>query len=745
MNAVIGAGPGVSGFTSEVAVAGTGATWMNSGTLTVGKGGPGRLSISTGGGVSSKDAIVGDAAGSNGQVFLTDPGSLWQINGNLTIGATGTGAVTLDSGAKLNITGRSLVLGRDTTGDGTLILNDPTSVFGFTGPIQIGLDGTGKLALGKGFKIDQGAGPLTLGERATATGTLQVSDASSKFSTTGPLTIGSLGTGHVIVQTGGALASGAVILGDQPKSTGDAIVRDPNSSWDITGDLTIGNFGMGHVTVKDGGTLALQAGNTITLGQQKDSEGTLTLDGLGAKILPQAALDGVVIGAEGNGTLEIKNGATASLKGVTLGQQLGSSGTISVDGAAGGTILEPGTPSMLTLTGGVLFVGQKGSGFLDITGGGVVTLKNGNPVSDLKNVGLVIGGEGATGAGTATISGDGSRLDATGVSVEVAGTDDGKGQFNLSNNATANVEILQVGSTGGGTGAVRIDGTATGAGTTLAIADHLNIQAGGAVSITNGGRLVPNVMGSGTDDNVIGVAKGNAGNATLSVDGHGSTVHLQRSVRVIGNGSVTVTGGGTFNADSGLSIGSDDKDAPASVGINGANSKLTAGPGDVASVTVSGAGSLTIEAGATATVNSEADGLAILNNARGAGAGSVTVKGNGSSLELNGSFLQVGGFLGSSTAPATLRVSDGASITGVNSLIVGAFPAGTGGGPGSGAVFLSGGAKLSVAGDPLGLPPSAQVSGRLARWISTAPHWKHKFCLSVATAGQGQFRWKTGV
>ena len=86
-------------------VAGAGSTWTNSGLLSVGTNGTGRLAVASGGLVSNTDGFIGFATGSQGAVRVTGAGSTWTSSGALFLGRFGAGALTIANGGTVNVGG----------------------------------------------------------------------------------------------------------------------------------------------------------------------------------------------------------------------------------------------------------------------------------------------------------------------------------------------------------------------------------------------------------------------------------------------------------------------------------------------------------------------------------------------------------------------------------------------------------------------------------------------------------------
>jgi T5SS/PEP-CTERM-associated repeat protein len=178
----------------------------------------------------------------------------------------------------------------------------------------------------------------TIGDAAGAIGTLNVSG--SKFNLSGAsatddeLIIGNRGTGTLNVTAGGAVnltgTSGSAILGNYTGSSGTATVSGAGSTWNRNSyfDLIVGLSGTGVLSITGGGAV-LSSNNTI--GYLAGSTGTVTVDGA-ASTWTTLQVD---LGLEGTGTMTIKNGGQVTSAGGSIAPFTGSTGVgmVTVDGA----------------------------------------------------------------------------------------------------------------------------------------------------------------------------------------------------------------------------------------------------------------------------------------------------------------------------------------------------------------------------------------------------------------------------
>src|SRR6185437_13544950 len=100
---IVAQGPGSS---SSEAVDGPGSKWSLNGGLGIGEdGGNGSLSITGGGRVTAASATVGSYFGGSagtGDVDVDGAGSWWSISGDLSIGQGGVGMLSITSGASVS-------------------------------------------------------------------------------------------------------------------------------------------------------------------------------------------------------------------------------------------------------------------------------------------------------------------------------------------------------------------------------------------------------------------------------------------------------------------------------------------------------------------------------------------------------------------------------------------------------------------------------------------------------------------
>ncbi len=320
------------------------------------------------------------------------------------------------------------------------------------------------------------------------------------------------------------------------------------------------------------------------------------------------AIGNLFVGDGGTGTLNIEDGGAVSSATGSVGLRSGSEGTVTVSGS--GSVWN---------NSGAFFVGYSGTGTLTIADGGTVS-------NDFGNVGYSSGSE-----GTVTVSGATSTWTN---SNELFVGDGGTGTLTIADGGTVSNWAGYVGFRSGSEGTV----TVSGAGSTWTNSGDLTVgySGTGTLTIADGG-AVSNTAG------YVGNQTGSEG--TVTVSGEGSTwsnSHLL-AVGFYGTGTLTIAGGGAVSNTSGI------------VGYVG---------GSNGTVTVSGAGSTWTNSGdlyvglyGTGTLTIE-NGGAVSNTSGLVGSSSeVTVSGAGSTWTNSGD-LTVG-----YSGTGTLIIADGGKVS----------------------------------------------------------------------------------
>ncbi|KAA9357804.1 autotransporter outer membrane beta-barrel domain-containing protein [Ochrobactrum quorumnocens] len=205
-------------------------------------------------------------------------------------------------------------------------------------------------------------------------------------------------------------------------------------NWQWSGELFLGkkNNAEGTLEIRDG---ASASGSLIHLGYGVNSMGSVLVDGKGSSLTTNTDF---LIGDSYNdskGALTISNGGRVDVKGrMAIGNLINSNGNVVVTGEGS------------SLNSGSVFVGNSGVGHLTVSDGGQVD-------TQYLNVGTLSGSR-----GTVTITGQGSAWN--GEKINVGGT--GSGWIYLSDGGSINGSSLQIrgNASTGATGEVGVGGRA---------------------------------------------------------------------------------------------------------------------------------------------------------------------------------------------------------------------------------------------------------------------------------------------
>jgi len=551
--------------------------------------------------------------------------------------------------------------------------------------------------------ISAGAGSLTLGN-------LSIANAIDLTQATQNLTIASsvvlatsqtwdVGAGETLTVSGSISGSGvnlttdgagSVVLsgantysGNTNVSAGTLTITNSLALQNSTLNFTGGNLSFGSLTTATLGGLSgsqnlalanatakavglmvgdnnqdtTYSGNLSGAGSlHKFGTGTLTLTG-NSSYADNTTVDG--------GTLVV-SGAGAKITGfktMTIGQTTASNLTISNGGnvtagtsfsgnvlisnstAATSAVLVDGANSVWNLGSNQMVVGQTGTGSLTISNGGTVA-SNG----PLVNIGNSAGSN-----GTATITGANATWN-------VALTDLFATQFFIGNFGTGTMNITNggnvtsfvgavLGNKSGSNGTVLVDGTNStwnaGYGTSPATMLHVGLNGNGTLTISNGGTVLSDT-GSIGDSTPTGPTS-----SSVLVTGANSTWNLNIYNLFVGNsstGTLTISNGGQVTNGGGGFI-ADFTGATGTVLVTGANSTWSMGVNTV-DVGEYGNGTLTVSSGGNVTTG---DGGIIGDNVDSIGTAIIT--GTNSTFNLGSGGLVVGNL-----GTGCLTISSGAVV-----------------------------------------------------------------------------------
>ena len=384
-----------SGSTGIVTVDGNDSTWNTSG-LYVGNLGAGTLNITGGATVSSGGSSIGYSSMSANKVTVDGTRSMWNTSG-LTVGYSGNGTLNITGGGAVSVTGETFLAcnagstgtisfgaGGGTLTTQTLYFASPTQLagngtinaHGLVSDVDLVFDSTH--GLNQTFRYNQSGQNVTLNL-----------DMASAQSSNGDLGAGWRGNGSLNIRGGVTVNSQSGRIGYSSGSTGVVTVAGTGSKWtnSNSSDLYVGQSGNGTLNVTGGA--AVSNGRSGYLGYNSSSTGAVTVIGAGSTWNNGGSLE---VGFSGSGTLKITGSATVSdHDGGEVGDSSGSMGVVTVDGT-GSTWTDDSW----------LDVGRRGTGTLNVTGGG--TVRSGYAYDAEGSIGDYPGSK-----GVATVDGTGSK------------------------------------------------------------------------------------------------------------------------------------------------------------------------------------------------------------------------------------------------------------------------------------------------------------------------------------------------
>ncbi|QWG18721.1 autotransporter outer membrane beta-barrel domain-containing protein [Bradyrhizobium sediminis] len=399
------------------------------------------------------------------------------------------------------------------------------------------------------------------------------------------MSVGLNSTGMLTISNGGTLMSNLASVGNLVGSTGTATITGAGSLWNAQG-MAVGYRGAGTLAILNGGAV-----NTtdweVSMGDQSGSSGSVTVDGAGSTLTGSD----IVVGNGGTGTLMVSNGGTVSATKWTsiIGHSAGSVGTATITGAGS-----------RWSNASDFYVGQNGIGSLTIANGGAVSV-----------AGNVVLGYQAGSSGTATVTGAGSVWTNSG-DVDVGRS--GSGVLTIANGgAVSAAGFVTLATMAGSVGTLNIGGAAGAAAVAAGTLNAATIQFGAGAGAINFNHTSTSyafasaISGLGTINQV-------AGTTILTADSSGFTGATNVSGgRLAVNGSlansiVTASGGGMLGgngivggivANAGGIIGPGN-----SIGTLNVNGNVAFAAGSTYQVEVNAAGqSDKIAASGTATLN----------------------------------------------------------------------------------------------------------------------------------------------
>ena len=334
--------------------------------------------------------------------------------------------------------------------------------------------------------------------------------------------VGASGDGRLVIESGAdVLGADSVIIGQDAGRRGEVVVTGSGSTLD-TQWLAVGDRGTGTLSVEEGAGVRAR---WIVVGNNETGDGTVRVTGSGSALTTAGSDNGIDVGNEGTGVLEVRDGGL--VEALYLGVARQGEGRVSISGVAA-----DGTRSRVIVSP----ANGRYSGEAAGEGGYVGVARNAgsNGVFEILNGALlrVLDSDDTFGPGFQLARNKGSvgtlRIDGEGSSLEVIQNGPG-GDYG---------PYAQLGRRGGGT-------------TTISNGGRLLVRGDEAYLTVSDGRVNPTISDPDTSpvdqQSVVNILSG----GTLEVSGEGAAL-------VIGNnapsadGVLTVSGPGSTVVTSGV-------------------------------------------------------------------------------------------------------------------------------------------------------------------------------------------------
>ncbi|MEX2168350.1 MAG: hypothetical protein WD851_03495 [Pirellulales bacterium] len=361
-----------------------------------------------------------------------------------------------------------------------------------------------------------------LGDGSDATGTVVIRDPGSRWYCETALYVGDDGAGLLSVLNGGAVSSAAAYVGHHADGSAGVSISGAGSTWTTRGDvLHIGYAGVGEIRISEGGVVSSRIGSLASSGAA--SIGRATVTGAGSRWTNSA---GLYVGQAGDGGLTIADGGQVTSAASSIGVTAGSVGSVTITGA--GSQWTSGDVANF-------LVGEQGGGWLTIDNGGVLSTPN------------AYLGFGATGSGTAIVTGVGSTWDTRGSSLQIGRL--GSGTLTVSNGGQVTSGDGFISSRPGPSSQGRA--TVTGVGSKWTNANGLSIggnedeRAGpGTLTIADGGEVTAAGNLLVWNDGVLALHGGSIATGSLSMM-PGATIEFE--LASAGNHPIVVDGAASLD------------------------------------------------------------------------------------------------------------------------------------------------------------------------------------------------------
>ena len=536
-------------------------------------------------------ASIGTAAAT---MLVDGAGSIWNAGAaGVRVGNGAAGTLTISNGGALNMQDGLLSVGLNAGGNGTLNING--------GTVGSATVNNPLAALRVGYNGATGTVNITNGGTLTTTNLQNIGQTDTAGAGTATVNISGAGSTWTIAAGPDAGHSGNLVVGNGAGAHGTITISDGGKlsySSLVNGPALIGHGGTGTVTVTGVGSI-FESVKGATVGNAAGSTGTLTVTNGAAATF---TTNNLIVGYQGGtGTLNISNGGTVtSAISVFVGNTAGSNGTLNINGGG-----------QLNITNGWLEVGAQGNATATIDGQGSQVNANGFVVgtvqtgtATLSNGAVVNSGTFATigqaaGTGTLNITSGGKLITGSVISV---GWDRGNGTLNVTG-AGSRIESNKI-EMGIDTGS----GAATG---TITIADGAVMKSPEIIiGYNTGGNGTLNIGTGGAAGTVDGAIQMSGASSTINFNHNqanytfvstigdstlGGGAPVSGSVNFIGTGTTTLTAVNTYSLPTNVNAGQ----LVIAEGASIANSSLTTVNSGAALSGAGAVGNVLVKSGAT--------------------------------------------------------------------------------------------------------------------------------------------------
>lgn len=317
-----------------------------------GRGGSGRVEIEEGGVlISQSSGSLGSLAGSSGVVTIDGADSLWTHTGSVNIGDGGAGELSITNAGRGNLSSiRAGIAG----GSAMITVEGSGAILSSTA-VEVGSSGLAELEIKNGGRVET-TNSLVIGRNSGSDGTVNISGANTNLSIGGSLIVG-LESGSIgdLNLAGGAQSSSATdtAIGVRAGAAGEIRVVGVGTNMTVGEHLNIGSLGEGLVAVVDGASLS--AVRDVRIALASGSSGQVDIAGGGTSwSSANLFIGGSRSNSGGSGTVTIREEAHAS---VAETVRIWGDGTLNLDGGTlDATSIDLESGSTFTMTDGMLVV-----------------------------------------------------------------------------------------------------------------------------------------------------------------------------------------------------------------------------------------------------------------------------------------------------------------------------------------------------------------------------------------------------